>query len=109
MLESRRQNHFAHLALVAELISHQQVLDDLLRDRRSALRTPGLCQVPNETAYQRPLVYSFMLMETFVFCGDKRLLHVSWNISQADPDPALVALVDLSKTLALEVEHLACA
>ena len=41
-LEARRHDHLADLALVGEVVAHQQVLHDLLGDGRAALRTPGL-------------------------------------------------------------------
>src|SRR5207342_398594 len=40
-LDPRRHDHLADLALVSQVFAHQQVLDDLLRDGRAALRAPG--------------------------------------------------------------------
>src|SRR5262249_61182372 len=40
LLDPRRHNHFADLALIGQVITHQQILDDLLGDSRAALRAP---------------------------------------------------------------------
>src|SRR5262249_43138532 len=101
--------HLAHLALIAELIPHQQIFHDLLSDCRATLRATRLHEISYETADQRPLVDPVVLTKALVLGGDERLLHVGWNIDKVDPDPSLVQLIDLPNALTFGVEHLACA
>src|SRR5262245_46577926 len=102
-----RQDHLAHLALIADLIPHQQIFHDLLSDRRATLRATRLHEISDETADERTLVDAVVLIEALVLGGDERLLHVGWNIDKVDPDPPLVGLIHFPKAFTFGVEHLA--
>src|SRR5262247_2226015 len=52
LLEPRRHDHLADLALVGEILADQEVLHDLLGDGRAALRPPRLGEVADEGADQ---------------------------------------------------------
>src|SRR6202043_1748676 len=75
-LDPRRHDHLADLALVGQVFAHQQVLDDLLSDGRAALRAPRRGEIADEGADQAALVDPLVLIEAFVFGGEKSLLHL---------------------------------
>src|SRR5258708_5679797 len=54
-LNSRRDNGLADLALIGSIFTHQQVLDELLRYRRTALAASGLRAIVQVSAYQAAL------------------------------------------------------
>src|SRR5262249_14036207 len=56
MLDPRRHDHLADLALVGQVFAHQQVLDDLLGDGRTALWAPRRGEIADEGADQASLV-----------------------------------------------------
>jgi hypothetical protein len=105
MLDPRGHDHLADLALIGEVFTHQQVLDDLLGDGRAALRTPGLGEIADEGADQAPLIDPLMLMKAFVLGCDERLLHVLGDAGERDPHAALVLLEYLREALPLAVQH----
>src|SRR5262249_1369945 len=72
LLNPRRDDHLADLALVGQVLTHQQVLDDLLSDGRAALRASGGGEVTDEGANQAALVDTLVLVETFVLGREKR-------------------------------------
>src|SRR5215831_16687147 len=74
LLDPRRHDHLADLALVCQVFAHQQVLDDLLGDGRAALRAPGGGEITDEGADQAALVDPLMLIEAFVLGRKKSLL-----------------------------------
>src|SRR5262245_46550300 len=105
LLDPRRHDHLADLALVGQVFAHQQVLDDLLGDGRAALRAPGGGEIADEGADQAALVDPLMLIETFVLGREKGLLHVLRDVGEWRPHPPLVLLEHLRKAFALAVEH----
>src|SRR5438128_9077290 len=70
-LDPRRHDHLADLALVGEVIAHQQVLHDLLGDGRAALRPSELGEAIDEGADQAALVDPFVLVEAFVLSREE--------------------------------------
>ena len=50
LFDTRGHDHLADLAFVGQIFADQQVLDDLLRDRRASLRPSGRSEVANESA-----------------------------------------------------------
>ncbi len=105
VLHAGGEDHFADLALIRKILSHQQVLDDLLGDGRAALRPAGLGEITDEGANEAALVNAFMLVETLVLGGKEGLLHGLRNIGKRHPDAALVFLEYLGKRLAVAIEH----
>src|SRR5262249_59777538 len=105
MLDPRRHDHLADLALVGQVFAHQQVLDDLLGDGRAALRTPGRGKIADEGADQTALVDPLVLIEAFVFGREEGLLHVLRDVGEWNPYPPLVLLEHLREAFALAVEH----
>src|SRR5262249_11655844 len=65
LLDPRRHDHLADLALIGQVFAHQQVLDDLLGDGRTALRAPRGGEIADEGADQAALVDSLVLIEAF--------------------------------------------
>src|SRR6266567_4132570 len=105
LLDPRRHDHLADLALVGQVFAHQQVLDDLLGDGRAALRAPRGGEIADEGADQAALVDSLVLIEAFVLGREKGLLHVLRDVGEWNPHAPLVLLEHLRKALALAVEH----
>ena len=103
--EPGRHDHLADLALVAQVLAHQQVLHHLLGDGGAALRPPRLRQIAHEGTDQSALVDAFVLEEALVFRGDERLLHLLGDVGEGDPDAALVLLEHLREPLPLAIEH----
>src|SRR5215813_8876806 len=101
VLDPRRQNHLADLALVGQVFAYQQVLDDLLGDGRAALRAPGRGKIADEGADQAALVDPLVLIEAFVLGREKSLLHVLRDIGEWNPHPPLVLLEHLREPFAL--------
>ncbi len=105
LLDPRRHDHLADLALIGQVFAHQQVLDDLLGDGRAALRAPRGGEIADEGADQAALVDSLVLIEAFVLGREKGLLHVLRDVGEWNPHAPLVLLEHLRKALALAVEH----
>ena len=104
-LEARRHDHLADLALIGEVLAHQEVLHDLLGDGRAALRTPAPAEVADEGADQAALVHALVLIEALVLGRDEGVAHVLRDIRERDPDAPLVLLEHLGEAPALAVEH----
>ena len=103
--DPRRHDHLADLALVGEIVTHQQVLRDLLGDGRAALRAAGLGKVADEGADQAALVDPLVLIEAPVLGRNEGFLHVLRNVGEHHPHAALILLEHLRETFALAVEH----
>src|SRR5262245_63227381 len=73
-LDPRRHDHLADLALVGQILAHQQVLDDLLSDGRAALRAPGRGEIADEGADQAAFVDPLVLIEALVLGREKGFL-----------------------------------
>src|SRR6266700_1616264 len=104
-LDPRRHDHLADLALVGEVIAHQQVLHDLLGDGRAALRPPGLGEAIDEGADQAALVDPVVLVEAFVLGREEGFLHVLGDIGERNPHSALVLLEDFGERPTVAVEE----
>ena len=61
MLHPRGHHHLADLALIGEIVTHQQVLDHLLGDGRAALRPAGVGKIADEGPDEPALVDAFVL------------------------------------------------
>src|SRR5262249_18965456 len=105
LLDPRRHDHLADLALVGQVFAHQQVLDDLLGDGRAALRPPGGGEIADEGADQAALLAPFMVVEGFSLGREKSFLHVRGDVGEWTPPPPLVLLEYLREAFALAVEH----
>src|SRR5262249_28997825 len=105
LLDPRRHDHLADLALVGQVFAHQQVFDDLLGDGRAALRAPGGGEIADEGTDQTALVDPFVLIEAFVLGREKGLLHLLGDVGEWNPHPPLVLLEYLREAFALAVEH----
>jgi hypothetical protein len=100
-----RHDHFADLALIAELLAHQEVLGDLLGDGRPALRAPGAGEVADEGAYQAMLVDALVLVEALVLRGQEGIAHLLRDSRKRHPDATLVVLEHFREWRTLAVEH----
>src|SRR5262249_1337077 len=100
-LHARGKDHFADLALIRKILSHQQVLDDLLGDGRAALWPAGLREIADERANEATLINALMLVETLVLGSEEGLLHGLRNIGERHPDATLVFLEHFGKALAV--------
>ncbi|MDF2696486.1 MAG: hypothetical protein K0S65_4869 [Labilithrix sp.] len=78
LLETPCQQRLAHLAAIGALVRlEEDVLHDLLRDRRSALSRPPRPQVHHRGARDAEVVDAFVLVEARVLGGDERGRDVS--------------------------------
>ena len=102
-VEPRSHDHFAQLALVADIVADQKVLRDLLRDGRAALWPARLRDVGDEGADQAALVDALVLIEPLVLGGDERLLDVLRNVAERHPDAAVIGLEQLGEAFSLAV------
>jgi hypothetical protein len=105
-LDARRDDDFAHLALVGDVVADQQVLHHLLGDGRAALRPARAREIRHHGADEAALVDALVLVEALVLGGDECLLDVERDIPERHPDTA-VALGEIGETLALGIEHAA--
>ena len=105
MLEPGGHDHLADLAVIGQVLAHQEVLHDLLGDGRAALRASGLREIADEGADQAALVDALVPVEALVFGRQERLLHVLGNVGEGNPFAPLVLLEHLREAFALAVEH----
>ena len=105
MLDPRGHDHLADLAIVGEVLAHQEVLHDLLGDGRAALRAPGLREVADESPDQAALVDALVPIKALVLGREKRLLDVLRDVGEGNPFAPLVLLEHLREAFALAVEH----
>ena len=105
VLEPRGDDHLADLALIGDVLADQEILHDLLRDGRAALRPARLGEIADEGADDAALVDAVMLEETPVLGGDESLLHEIGNGGERHPDAAVARLEHVGKISALAVEH----
>ena len=104
-LQPGGDDHLADLALVGQVLAHQQVLHHLLGDGGAALRPARAGEVADEGTDQAALVDAFVGVEALVLGRDERLLHVLGDVGERDPEPALVLLEHVGEAGALAVEH----
>src|SRR4030095_1057823 len=100
-------DHFAQFSFVSDVVAHEQVLGDLLRNGRSALRPARMREVADEATAQSALVNACVLEETLVLGGDECVAHRFRDFRKLDRDAAVVRRVNLGKALALVVEDFA--
>src|SRR5262245_27396688 len=105
VLDARRHDHLADLALIGQVFAHQQVLDDLLGDGRAAMWAARRGEIADEGTDQATLVDPPMLIKTSVLGREKGLLHVLRDVGEWHPHPPLVLLEHLGKPFSLAVEH----
>jgi hypothetical protein len=79
-LKAGRDDDLADLSIVADIIAHQQVLGDLLGDRRSTLWPPGLRQIADERPDHAALVDPLVLEKPLVLGGHEGLFDMIGNI-----------------------------
>ena len=103
--DARRDDHLADLALIAELLAHQEVLGDLLGDGRAALRAAGPGEVADESADEAVLVDALVLVEALVLGRHEGIAYLLRDCGERHPDAALVVLEYFGERLALAVEH----
>src|SRR5262249_8758914 len=92
LLDPRRHDHLADLALVGQVFAHQRVLDDRGGEGRAALRPPGGGEIAEEGADQPALVDPLVLKEAFPPAREKALFHVLGDSGEGPPPPPLVLL-----------------
>jgi hypothetical protein len=81
LLEAPREERLAHLPPVGALVRlEQDVLHDLLRDRRAALARASCAEVHHGRARDAEVVDALVLVEARVFGGDERRRHVAREI-----------------------------
>ena len=105
LVDARGHDHLADLALVADVVTDQKILGDLLGDGRAALRPPGLCDVGDEGADQAALVDALVLIEALVFRGNESVRNIVGKLRERHPLAALIGLKQLGEFLALAVEY----
>src|SRR5258708_27889613 len=104
-LNSRRDNGLANLSLVGSVFAHQQVLDELLRYRRTSLAAAGLREIVQESADQASFVNGLVLVKALVFGRDERVSDVEGHLIERNPAAALVVLKHVGEMPAAGVEH----
>src|SRR5262249_31281981 len=104
LLDPRRHDHLADLALVGQVFAHQQVLDDLLGDGRAALRARGGGEFAEEGAAHARLAAPFVSREAFALGREKVFWHLLGDGGGRPPPPPLVLLEHLRKAFTLAVE-----
>src|SRR5262249_21720215 len=92
LLDPRRHDHLADLALVGQIFAHHGVLDDVGGGGRAPLRAPGGGEIADEGADKAALVDPFMLVEAFAPGREKTLLPVLGDMGEGTPPPPLVFL-----------------
>ena len=76
------EDRFFDLPLIRYFVRQQEVLGDLLRDRRRPDQAPTCTVIPDigvHGARDAEEVDAFMVIEVLVFRGEKRLLHFQRN------------------------------
>ena len=91
LLELPCERGFPHLPRERPLVPDVGVLDELLRDRRSALDDLSVSHVLPEGARHSADVDPLVLEEALVLDRDDRLAHDRRDVVRADEDAALVA------------------
>src|SRR6266446_158043 len=104
-LNSRRDNRLANLSLVGSIFAHQQVLDELLGYRRTALAAAGLREIVQESADQTAFINPLVLVKALVFGRNERVSDVDRHLIERNPAAALVVLKHVGKMPAAAVEH----
>jgi len=104
-LEPGCNEDLADLALVGNVISHQQILGYLLGDGRSALRPSGFRQISQERPDHSTLVDAFVLEETLVLRRDEGFPDKLGDIAQRHGDAALIGGGQIGETAIGAVEH----
>src|SRR5258707_1998497 len=104
-LNSRRDNGLANLSLVGSVFAHQQVLDELLRYRRTSLAAAGLREIVQESADQASFVNALVLVKALVFGRDERVSDVEGHLIERNPAAALVVLKHVGEMPAAGVEQ----
>ena len=103
-LHARGDDHLAQFSFVGDVVPHKQVLGDLLRNGRAALRPARLRQIADERAHQPALVDACVLMEALVFGGDEGVAYHVRDVGKRHRDTAVVRCVNLCKALAFVAE-----
>ena len=103
-LHARGDDHLAQFSFVGDIVPHKQVLGDLLRNGRAALRPARLRQVADERAHQPALVDACVLIEALVFGGDERVAYHVRDGGKRHRDTSVVRCINLCEALAFVAE-----
>ena len=104
-LQPDREERFLHLALDGALVVEEQVLRQLLRDRRTALAHAAGLRVGDERARGAGDVDAEMVVEAAVFGGERRLDQIVRKIFQRDRVVVLDAAAADRIAVAVEERH----
>ena len=102
--QPQRQRHLLHLAGEGALLGQEQVLGELLRDGRAALRHAAPHHVGVERARHADRVDAAMRIEAAVLDGDERLRHVARQFLERNR--IAVVLAPRGEQPAVEVDDL---
>ena len=94
-LDAQRQERFLDLALERHLVGQQEVLGDLLRDGRGALRPAAgavILDVEQAGAADAVNVDAGMLVEVLVFGGDEGVGDEFWDRLDRQVEAALIGV-----------------
>ena len=104
-LQPDREERFLHLALDGALVVQEQVLRQLLGDRRTALAHAAGLRVGDERARGAGDVDAEMVVEAAVFGGERRLDQIVRKIFQRDRVVVLDAAAADRIAVAVEERH----
>ena len=104
LLQPRRDDHLADLALEGDVVADQQVLRHLLGDGGTALALVAAHGV-HEGARHAAHVDAVVLVEALVLRGEEGFLHRLGDLRQRHPLAAVVGLEQLGELGARAVEH----
>ena len=104
-LQPDREERLLHLALDGALVVEEQVLRQLLRDRRTALAHAAGLRVGDERARGAGDVDAEMVVEAAVFGGERRLDQIVRKVFQRDRVVVLDAAAADRIAVAVEERH----
>src|SRR5262249_7436846 len=82
LLDPRRHDHLADLALVGQVFAHQQVRDVRGGEGRAAWGARGGGEIADDGAEKAALVAPFVLIEAFVLGREKAFLPLSRDVGE---------------------------
>ncbi|CAH1659347.1 hypothetical protein BOSEA31B_11857 [Hyphomicrobiales bacterium] len=101
-LQPERQNRLLDLAGGRALLRQEQVLGELLRQGRAALRHTAAAQIGDERAGDADRVDAEMLVEALVLDGDEGLGQIGRNFADGNGAPAGLAAIGQERAVGRE-------
>ena len=103
--EQHRHEHLVNLAWPTALRVEEEVFDELLRQRRTAVRDVAVADVGDERTKRAADGDPFMMVEVLVFGRDNRLAHDLWHGVERDRQPVFhLVVVDGRNELRLDAD-----